>query len=65
MKHFKATLVLATLCLLLIPSLCQAAYDPIATGTTKLILDKGFLAAAKKAGVKVGPRPRPSSRVRP
>jgi hypothetical protein len=53
MKHLKAALVLVSLCLLLIPSLCQAAYDPIASGTTKLILDKGFLAAAKRVGVKV------------
>jgi hypothetical protein len=31
----------------------QATYDPIGSGTTKLILDKGFLAQAKKEGVKV------------
>jgi hypothetical protein len=54
MKHFKAAVVLGTLCLLCIPSLCHAAYDPIATGTTKLILDKGFLASLKKVGVEVG-----------
>lgn len=39
-------------CLLLAP-LAQANYDPLSSGTTKLSLDKAFLAAAKKAGVKV------------
>ena len=53
MKRLKAAVVLASLSLLLVPSLCQAAYDPIASGTTKLILDKGFLASMKKVGVKV------------
>jgi hypothetical protein len=54
MKHLKTAVLLVSLSLLLIPSLCQAAYDPIASGTTRLVLDKGFLAQAKKAGVKVG-----------
>jgi hypothetical protein len=54
MKHLKATVALASLCLALVPSLCQAAYDPIASGTTKLVLDKGFLSSAKRVGVKVG-----------
>ncbi len=31
----------------------RASYDPIASGTTKLILDKHFLASLKKVGVKV------------
>ena len=31
----------------------QASYDPISSGTTKLALDKGFLASMKKVGVKV------------
>ncbi len=33
--------------------LAQASYDPIASGTTKLTLDKGFLAASKKVGVTI------------
>lgn len=31
----------------------RASYDPISSGTTKLALDKGFLASMKKVGVKV------------
>ncbi len=54
MKQLKATLVLSALLLLCLSASAQAAYDPIASGTTKLILDKAFLAEAKKAGVKVG-----------
>jgi hypothetical protein len=38
--------------LLLAPS-AQATYDPVGSGTTKLTLDKGFLAQAKREGVKV------------
>jgi len=39
--------------LLAVPA-AQANYDPIAGGTTKLVLDKGFLASLKKVGVTVG-----------
>ncbi|MDX6609575.1 MAG: hypothetical protein QOF85_1500 [Solirubrobacterales bacterium] len=39
--------------LLLAPA-AQASYDPIASGTTKLVLDKGLLASLKKVGVTVG-----------
>jgi len=38
--------------LLLVPA-AQATYDPIGSGTTKLNLDKGFLALLKKQGVKL------------
>jgi len=38
--------------LLWVPA-AQASYDPIASGTTKLALDKGFLASLKKVGVTV------------
>ena len=44
---------LALICLLLPASLAQANYDPIGSGTTKLTLDKGFLAQMRKQGVKV------------
>jgi hypothetical protein len=49
----RTTAVLSVLATLLFVGQAQAAYDPIASGTTKLLLDKGFLAAAKKVGVKV------------
>ena len=39
--------------LLLLAPAAQASYDPIASGTTKLALDKGFLASLKKVGVTV------------
>jgi hypothetical protein len=39
---------------LLVASAAQASYDPLSSGTTKLNLDRGFLAQLKKAGVKVG-----------
>jgi hypothetical protein len=38
--------------LLLAPA-AQAVYDPIGSGQTKLILDRGFVAQARKRGVKV------------
>lgn len=53
MRHFKAALLLAALGLLFIPSLCQAAYDPIGGGTTKLTFDKGFLSLMRKEGIKL------------
>jgi hypothetical protein len=53
MKTFKVALALAALLLLCLPSLSQAAYDPIGGGTTKLVLDKGFLVSLKRVGVKV------------
>jgi hypothetical protein len=45
--------VLTLVATLLFAGQAQAAYDPIASGTTKLILDKGFLASLKRVGVKV------------
>lgn len=39
--------------ILLLAPAAQANYDPIASGTTKLALDKGFLASLKKVGVTV------------
>jgi hypothetical protein len=53
MRGIKATVVLGITALLCIPSLSQAAYDPIGGGTTKLTLDKAFLSSLKKQGVKV------------
>jgi hypothetical protein len=38
---------------LLLAPVAHATYDPIGAGTTKLTLDKGFLAQAKREGVKV------------
>jgi hypothetical protein len=39
---------------LLLAPVAQANYDPLSSGTTKLVLDKGFLASLKKAGVEIG-----------
>jgi hypothetical protein len=39
---------------LLMAPAAQANYDPLASGTTKLVLDKGFLSQLKKVGAKVG-----------
>jgi len=47
----KTTLALGLLALLALPSLAQGAYDPLGGGTTKLVLDKGFLALMKQEGV--------------
>jgi len=54
MKRLKHPALATLLFLLCVPSLAQAAYDPLASGTTKLVLDKGFLASLKKVGVTVG-----------
>jgi len=45
--------VLASLALLCLAPVAQAAYDPIGSGTTKLTLDKSFLALLQKHGVKL------------
>jgi hypothetical protein len=50
----RTTIALSLIATLLLVGQAQAAYDPISTGTTKLVLDKGFLASMKKVGVKVG-----------
>lgn len=50
MKRLLLTALLLSLCL--VPQ-AKADYDPIGSGTTKLILDKGFLAELRKQGVKV------------
>jgi hypothetical protein len=47
----KTTIAIAGLALLCFSPSAQAAYDPIAGGTTKLNLDKGFLSFLKKEGV--------------
>jgi hypothetical protein len=47
-----AILIIALAWLLLVP-LARAGYDPLASGTTKLTLDKGFLALLKQNGVTV------------
>ena len=50
----KAKVIALTLLgmLILVPS-AQADYDPIGSGTTKLILDKGFVSQMRREGVKV------------
>lgn len=50
MRRALATAALIVLCL--VPC-ARASYDPIGSGTTRLILDKGFLAQLKKNGVKL------------
>jgi hypothetical protein len=45
------TLVLAVIALLAAAAPAQASYDPLASGTTKLTLDKSFLSFLKKNGV--------------
>ena len=47
---------------LLLAPVAQANYDPLSSGTTKLVLDKGFLASLKKVGVTVGAKA-PAKRV--
>jgi hypothetical protein len=54
MKAKVLTLVLFAL-LVLAPA-AQAAYNPLASGTTKLTLDKGFLKLLKENGVKLTPK---------
>jgi hypothetical protein len=49
----KTTIALSLLGTLLFVPSAHATYDPIGSGTTKLALDKGFLAQAKSQGVKV------------
>jgi hypothetical protein len=46
-------IVVGLFALLLAAPAAQASYDPISSGTTKLTLDKGFLASLKKVGVTV------------
>jgi hypothetical protein len=53
MRCLRAVVLLAGLCLLLVPSLCQAAYDPIGGGATKLAFQKGFLSLMRKEGIKL------------
>ncbi len=49
--RFNATLLALAITALMSASVAQAAYDPIAGGTTKLTLDKSFLSFLKKQGV--------------
>lgn len=46
-------LLLCTATLLALPATAGASYDPIGSGVTKLKLDKGFLAALERNGVKL------------
>jgi hypothetical protein len=46
-------LLASLLCLLPLSATAQADYDPLASGTTKLKLDKSFLALLKQNGVKL------------
>ena len=50
----RALLVATALGLLLAPT-AQAAYDPVGSGTTKLILDKGFAAFLKQNEIALAP----------
>ena len=54
--------LLAALTLLTVSSPASASYDPVASGTTKLKLDKGFLAFSAKTGSSSAPKAAPSSR---
>ncbi len=49
----RAVSCLALACALLCAPAAHAAYDPLGSGTTKLALDKGFLAFAKANGIKL------------
>lgn len=53
MRNPRAVVLLAALSLLLVPSLCRAAYDPIGGGTTKLTFERSFLSTMKKEGIKL------------
>ncbi len=52
MKTKASATVVALLGLLLVPG-AHANYDPAGSGTTKLILDKGFISSLKREGVMV------------
>ena len=52
-ERMKRTAALAALALLCLAPCAQASYDPIGSGTTRLVLDSSFLALLKKAGVKL------------
>lgn len=49
----KTAVALTLFVSLLLAPVAQATYDPIGSGTTKLTLDKGFVAQMKREGVKV------------
>jgi hypothetical protein len=51
MKRALALALLASACGLLLTTQAGAAYEPLASGQTKLHLDKSFLAALKREGV--------------
>jgi hypothetical protein len=53
MRRSALTAVLALVALLCLVPLASAAYDPLGSGTTKLTLDKGFLALLKQNKVKL------------
>jgi hypothetical protein len=46
-------LMTATAVLVLVPA-ARASYDPIGSGTTKLVFDRGFLASLRREGVNLG-----------
>ncbi len=49
----KTTIALSLFATLLLVPTAQASYEPIGSGTTKLILDQGFLSQMRSEGVKV------------
>lgn len=49
----RAVAVLAAFCLLAFSASAQADYDPLGSGSTKLTIDKSFLALLKENGVKL------------
>jgi hypothetical protein len=53
MRRLALSLLLASIALLCLAPLAAADYDPLGSGTTKLTLDKGFLALLKHDGVKL------------
>ncbi len=53
MKRRATIALLATALLLALATGARAAYDPLGSGQTKLILDRGFLTALKREGAKL------------
>lgn len=49
----KRAALFCLLCLLAVAPAANAAYDPVGSGTTKLVLDPAFLALMKRDGVKL------------
>jgi hypothetical protein len=51
MRRFGVPLVCAAVLLAVLPAAGMASYDPVASGVTRLKLDRGFLAALRRNGV--------------